>query len=265
MKPSWKKIGLIGRDNLLKSKIVPRVHSPTKRFVLKGEAGVGKTAILQWAYDLQEGKKAFVSAAVQYGTFMKQIAEQWELDMEGKKRSTDFEDAVFAEQGHSIYVDDLARATPKLLDALRVLSERHKISGAMRSGVKIKEDLKQFLWGCETIKVPKLDKKDTLRLSEKMCLELGSKLSHYKVAHYSGGLPGRIFSAASAGEIGRNQIRTASEEIDISPIFLIIIACMVIFRYFGRALDATDLTLIGGASMVLVIILRGAFMRGRER
>jgi len=261
MEPFWEKIGLMGRDNLLKSKIIPRVGSKTRRFVLKGEAGVGKTALLQWAFNHQEGKKAFVSAAVQYGTFIKQIAEQWKLSTGAK--ASEHEEAVLKEQGHAIYVDDLTRATPKMLDILRVLSDRHKVSGAMRSGVKVKEDLKQFLWGCETIKVPKLSKKDALRLSEQMCLELGSRISHFKVAHHCAGLPGRIYSAASTGEISQNQVRTLSEEIDISPVFIIMIACMVIFRYFGRALDATDLTMLGGAALVLFIILRGTFVRGK--
>ncbi len=265
MEALWHNTALIGRDKLLQSKIVPRINSRTKRFVLKGEAGVGKTALLEWALEHTEGRAALISCAMQYTSLLRTVAESWGVTTQSKRpNAAELEEEILKEMGHTLYVDDLHRATPKTLILLKTLVERHKISGALRAGIAIKEDLRQFLWSCEVIQIPRLKNYYTRQLAKKVCVHLGSKVSFQQVAHASGGLPGRIVAAATSGEIREDTVRLSSEEIDISPVLLLFAVCTVVLRVFGRTVGATDLTFIGGAAIVLMFIMRSLMQRGSK-
>jgi len=261
--PLWKEIGLIGRDNLLKRKILPRVKSQTKRFIIKGDIGVGKTALLEWAQEHTPGS-ALINCCTHYGGILDILIEAWGIETDAKKVA-EKETAVLQSAGNTLYADDLHKATPKLIAFLKVLSERNKVSGAMRSGIRIKEELKQLLWSCETYKLPRLARKDALRLSEKICLHFGARLSAVDVANAASGLPARIVNTARTGEIQRDEVRTQAEEIDIAPVFLMLAAGLMVFRYLGRVTDATDFVLLGGVGMVGLIFVRGIFQKGKEK
>ena len=187
----WKdeRIGLIGRDKLLSQKILPRINSRDKRFLLKGDAGTGKTALLEWAKENTPGKSILIRGSSTYAQIVKDIAAEWELDIEGTKL-TDYERAILSESGHTIYVDDLQKSQPKLLALLKILAERHRVCGSILAGIKTKEELKQLLWGMETLTLPRLDKKDALRLAERICIALGSRASYKDETAASRGLPG---------------------------------------------------------------------------
>jgi len=258
------KVGLIGRDKLLSQKILPRINSHDKRFLIKGDAGTGKTALLEWAQANTPGKSILIRGAATYAQIVKDIVTEWELDAEGNKL-TDYEKAILSETGHTIYIDDLHKAQPKLLALLKILAERHKVCGSILAGIKTKEELKQLLWGLETITLPRLEKQDALRLAEKVCIALGSKASFKDVAAASRGLPGRITSFAASGEVSREEIHLQSEEIDISPVLLIAGGMLVLFRVLGRATDATDLTVIGGMAMIIMLFLRVFLQKGQEK
>ena len=262
----WKneKVGLIGRDQLLAKKILPRINSRDKRFLLKGDAGTGKTALLEWCRENTPGKSMLISGSSTYATIVKDIVAEWELDPEGAKLA-DYEKAILSETGHTLYVDDIHKAQPKLLALLKILAERHRVCGSILAGIKTKEELKQILWGLETITLPRLDKHDALRLAEKVCITLGSRASFKDVAAASRGLPGRIVSFATAGEVSREEIHLQSEGIDISPVFLIAGGLLVLFRVLGRATDATDLTVIGGVAMLIMLFLRMFLQKGQEK
>lgn len=262
------KVGLIGMENSPHTraitKIFQRVKDPTKRFLVKGDAGTGKTAILEWAQANTPGKSILIRGAATYAQIVKDIVTEWELDAEGTKL-TDYEKAILSETGHTIYIDDLHKAQPKLLALLKILAERHKVCGSILTSIKTKEELKQLLWGMETITLPRMNKQEALLMAEKICVALGSKASYKDVAAASRGLPGRITSFASAGEVSREEIHLQSEEIDISPVFLIAGGLLVLFRILGRATDATDLTVIGGAAMIIMLFLRMFLQKGQEK
>lgn len=261
--PLWQQVDLIGRDRLLESKILPRIRSSEKRFALKGDAGMGKTALMQWCA-MNTPNSLLISGASTYAQIIKEITDAWGIEAESNKLP-DLEKAILSQTGRTIYVDDLHKAQPKLLALLKILAERHRVCGAILAGIKLKEELKQLLWGVETLTLPRLDKTATLRLSEKICLAFGSRASAKDVAAASQGIPGKIVSFAAAGEVARNEVLLKSEEIDIAPMFLVAGSAIVLFRLIGRATDATDLTLIGGASMVIMMLLRLFLAKGKEK
>ena len=259
----WQQVGLIGRDALLSNKLYPRMRSSEKRFVIKGDAGMGKTALMQWCAT-NTPNSLLISGANTYAQVVKEIADAWGVEADSPKLP-DLEKAILTQTGRTIYVDDLHKAQPKLIALLKILAERHRVCGALLAGIKLKEELKQLLWGVESISLPRLDKAAALRLSEKVCLAYGSKASAKDVAAASQGIPGKIVSFAAAGEVSRNEVLLKSEEIDIAPMFLVAGGAIVLFRLIGRATDATDLTLIGGASMVIMMFLRLFLSKGKER
>lgn len=259
----WQQIGLLGRDNLLTRHIHPRIRSREKRFLIRGEAGSGKTAILQWCHQ-HTPHSVLISAAGTYANIIKDMVSAWQLESESQKVA-DLEELILATTNKTIYIDDLHRANPKLIALLKTLSERHRISGSILAGVKMKEELKQVLWGMETVHLPRLEKQDALRLAEQACIALASRASFRDVAAASRGLPGRIVSFAASGEAPRDAIHLKSEEIDISPMLIIFGGVVVLMRVVGRATNATDLTLIGGGSMVIMMLLRMFLSKSKEK
>lgn len=259
-------IGLIGRDKFLKNRILPRIKSPNKRFILKGEVGVGKTAVLQWAHSTtkQITQSAFITCGSPYADILDTIITSWQVRSSGKK-AVEKEREILTSCGYVLYVDDLHRATPKLIKFLKLLNEKNKISGAMLSGVRLKEELKYLMWSCETHTLPRLKRPDALRLADRTCSYFDARLAPVQVANASRGLPGRIVNMSRSGEIQKDEVRTQSEEVNIAPLFMMMLACVVVFRYLGRAIEATDFVLVGGGSMVFLIFARSVFQKGNKR
>ncbi|MCP4024438.1 MAG: hypothetical protein GY729_21525 [Desulfobacteraceae bacterium] len=271
-KPLWQEdsITLIGRRSLLERQIKPRVNNPSLRFLLVGESGAGRTALLEAAFKICNfEKKSLISCKENHSEICKKIIADWELDVDCEKSKptvVEMEQAIFGESGHIIFVDDVQRATSaKKLDFFKVLAERHKVCGTMQKGTaraKIKPLL--GMMGKE-IKVSKLNRVNSLKMAERVCVHLSSNISHIDVANNCKGLPSKIVNFARTNEIIRNEIRSQDEEIDIAPFFLMFLACIVVFRYIGRAMQATDFVLLGGVGMVFLIFARGFLLKGRDK
>ena len=269
MRRLWcnEEITLIGRKTLLEQKIKPRVDNPNWRFFLIGERDCGKTALLEAAFDLcVRQKKTLIHASKPHAEICKQIIRDWDLETDTERKTPtviEMEAAILRTSGNVLFVDDLHRASAvKKIDFLRTLAERHKICGAVLSGAA-KENLKPLLgvMGSE-IRVPKLSRADAIKLSERVCVHLGSRLRYTAVANASKGMPGKIVAMAQANEIQRAEVRSSDEEINIAPLFLLCASCVILFRYIGRATDSSDLVLLGGVGVVFLIFLRAIFMRG---
>ena len=260
-------ITLIGRKTLLERQIKPRVDNPNLRFILVGERDSGRTALLEAAFDLCQLKKTLIHAGKAHSEICKQIIRDWNIETDTERKNptvVEMEKAILQTTGHALFIDDLHRSSAvKKIDFFRTLADRHKVCGNILSGV-VKENLKPLLskMGSE-IKIPKLSRPDALKMAERVCLNLGSRLSHPDVANASKGLPGRIVSMALAYEIQRYEIRSSDEEIDIAPFFLLLAACVVAFRYIGRATNASDFVLLGGIGVVGLIFMNAIFKKGR--
>ena len=264
----WRTIGLIGRDNQLKKDIRPRLNN-NKPFVLQGKRGTGKTALLEWCYDYTKEKKAITSAGKTVRECLLDICQQWKLEIcnedgkpqpKSKWKTAWMERAIYASRGYKLFLDDLDRATPALLRRLKPMRDRHILVGAASPPLK-KEDAKRLVWGISKIDVKPLQKPDALRLADLIVGHLASPESPHDLANIAQGCPGRIVAAVK-GEIEKETLRTDGEEIDISPIFLLGIACLMIVRYAAIGLDSTSLYLLGGVGMGLAVFARFLLFRG---
>ena len=258
----WKKIGMTGRDGILKRKIYPRVRTE-KPFILVGPAGIGKTALLEWAFRHAKGRKAFLNCSMTVKENMREICRGWELevlDEDGKKKGVTkaslalLERAAFKSAPGLIFLDELERATPALLRRLKALYERHTIIAAGKPPFR-KEDIKRLTWGMAEIKVPPLGAGARITLADQVTRHFGSTVSASEIASASRGYPGRIV-AMSRGEVETRSARVSGEEVDLSPVFLLAICSLVAVRYIAVGLGSTDLYIIGGLGMGL-----GAFAR----
>ena len=266
----FRKIGMIGRDQLLKKEIYPRCQGKKAPFLLQGLRGVGKTAVLRWAY--QEGKepKAFISATYGVKENLVTIAREWGLEVVdgekkiplGRAKMADLEDVILKQREGSIYIDDIQSSTPAFLRRFKVWRERFTVYCA---GVPpfSKEELKRNLWGLKKIEVDPVEKKYRLEVAQKACEYYGSRQVPAEVAHNSRGYPGRIIAMAQ-GTIEVEAQRVKGEELDLSPVLLIVIVGIVMFRFIGRGMDDTALYLLGGLGMAAAILFRFFLYRGMK-
>lgn len=258
-------IGLVGRRSLLERRIKPRVNNNSLRFILSGSRNVGKTALLEAAFDICTNKKCLINAGRPFKSILEQLISDWGISIPGDSKKPTVEimkSALLSCSGHTLFIDDLHKTSSvSKIDFFRTLADRHKIHGAILSGAG-KENLKPLLSKLgKEIYIPPLNRQDSLKLAKKISIELGSSLSHIDISNACHGLPGRIMTMANTNEIQRNEIRSKDEEIDISPLFLLLICCLVIFRYVGRAQDATDYVLLGGMALVIILFARYFFQR----
>lgn len=258
----WRTIGLIGRDRLLEREILPRAKGRKAGFLLQGAQGVGKTAVLEWAFDHAPGPKALISASHTIKENLTRIVSSWGLTVivEGrpvkpyKATVIQLEQTVNQCSAGWIFVDDIQAATPTFLRRLKVWRERYVIycAGTPPFG---REALKRILWGLKAIDIRPLNKPDRERLARLACTRIGSAQGPRELAHASRGVPARLIAMAR-GEIEDRTPRAAGEELDLSPVLLLVLAGVMAVRYIGIGLGETDLYLLGGLGMGVAMFVR---------
>lgn len=267
----WQQTGLIGRDRLLEREIYPRAKAKKPPFLLVGQRGVGKTAVLEWAFGQADGNKALLSASTPMRESMLQIVKAWGLKVldEDKEINPDrakiahLETAIMREEQGTLFVDDISSAPPAFLRRFKVWRERFTVHATGVPPFK-KEELKRCLWGLKEIKVHPLSQIDRKRLAKRVCAAVGADKPPSDIAMASRGLPGRI-TAMTQGEIEETAPRVAGEELDLSPVLLLGVSGLVICRYAGIGLNETALYLIGGMGMGMALFLRFILMRGMKK
>ena len=264
----WQETGLLGRDRLLNLEIYPRARGKKPPFLLTGPLGVGKSGIFEWAYQNANGRKALVSAAFTVKEILVGVCLGWGLSLErdGKKLRPEratisiLEHAVMQQEEGKIFLDDIQRSTPALLRRLKVWRERFTVYGC---GVPPfnKEELKRLLWGLKEISVGPLDEADRLKLAQRVCINIGSDKSPLEISQASRGFPGRIVAMA-LGEVEHASPRVRGEEVDLSPVLILLLVGVVALRYIGIGLSDTSLYILGGLGMGAVIFFRFFLWRG---
>jgi hypothetical protein len=266
----FRQLGMIGRDGILNKEIYLRCKGKKAPFLLSGYRGIGKTAILQWAYEHGKEPKAFISATYSVKENLLKIAEKWNLEIQDgdktipltRAKLSDLENAILKQREGAIYIDDIQRATPALLRRFKVWRERFNIFCAGVPPFK-KEELKRNLWGFYEIKIKPIDKEHRLEIAQKACEFFGSTESPTEIAHNSRGYPGRIIAMAK-GTVDVETQRVKGEELDLSPVLLVLVVGLIIFKFVGRGLDDTALYILGGVGMGFAVFIRFFLYRGMK-
>jgi hypothetical protein len=266
----FRELGMIGRDAILQKEIYGRCKGRKAPFFLSGIRGVGKTAILRWAYENGKEPKAFISATYGVKENLLKIAKKWNLEIKdgdkkislARAKLSDLENAILKQNAGNIYIDDIQRATPALLRRFKVWRERFSVFCA---GVPPfnKEELKRNLWGFRRIEIKPLEQKYRLEFAQKACQFYGSIHLPTEIAHNSRGYPGRIIAMAK-GEIDIETQRVKGEELDLSPVLLLLIVAVVALRFIGRGIDDTALYILGGLGVSFAIFLRFFLYKGMQ-
>ena len=264
----WRKTKLLGRDNLLSTQIRPRLRE-RKGFMLTGQHGIGKTALLEWSAEHATGKVALVSATWTVKEIMVKICKDWGLEVkndDGEVISSSrwqiamMERVILAQTGNWIMIDDIHQITPAVLRRLKILRDRCLIVGAGVPPFR-REELRRMIWGLPEIKIKLLDRETLTRIALKIAPLVQSRTPVPDAVHASRGIPGQLIHALH-GEVTPETAKTKGEEIDISPVLLLVLVSIMCTRYIAISLESTSLYILGGLGMGMGLIFRFFLFKG---
>lgn len=253
-------IRLIGRDHLLSREIYPRLNKD-KSFILFGQAGIGKTALLQWSCDhYSGGHKAYFSCCDRYGDCVKRIAAALEIEGASKKSLAVLEREILGSNAKAtLFIDNIEEIKPQMINFLKAVPEWIKFYAS--KDPKLKENFKPCVWSVKRIHVKPLSKDDTRSLVAFAIQQTGSVIDAESVVDAVKGIPGRIW-ACCRGEVLRDDDHVKGEEINILPALIVFsVAGFIALRYTGKAAGHTDWYLVGGVGMGLALVVRFLFAK----
>ena len=244
---------IIGRDNLLAKEIYPRINK-NKPFCLVGQRGIGKTVILNWAYEHYAGKKILVNCGETYGHIIKQIASEQKTEDRSKKTINDLERDVVKGEKIALFVDEIEKATPKLIRLFKALNELWPIYFA---GLEpFREEIKVLLWGKQKIRLNPINKQHRRKLAEACIKETGSLTDVNTLVNVARGIPARAWAIARGEPVKNDNERVEGEEINIAPMLLLGLAFAVIMRYVSRETGEKELYILGSIIMGMAVVIR---------
>jgi hypothetical protein len=246
---------LIGRDNLLKREILPRLKSSTP-FILVGQKGIGKTELLKWAYCNYQGNKVYVSCNETRGEIVKRIAKKLDITVNKKKVAELEQEVLKSHTKVAVFIDDLENSSPKQAIFFTHLGNWNTVYLA---GVgQFKERVKKLLWGKQKIRVKPIHRKYRLKLGTYVAKNLGCMVSPEDIANQSKGVPGRAWALGKGQVIRDADERVEGEEINIAPVMLVGVVAIMITRYIAMGTGERDLYVIAGIGMACSYLLRYA-------
>lgn len=262
----WQEIGLVGRDRLLAREIFPRIRGKG-RFFITGQRGIGKTAVLEWAYQNTLGTKALVSAALTPRDFLIELCLQLkiepnlgehELSIERKlsrmTRQSLEKLLIQADVKGNIFIDELERMKPTMIKILPFLIRQHCV---FLAGVPpFRDEVRKFLWGAVEITLTRLDRKSSFRIAEKASQKIGKMVDFEAIVNASEGIPGKLIQMALGEVEWKRPTRMKEEEVNIAPVLLLVISVAIFFRYISIGMDSLDFYILSGLGIGLTVFLR---------
>jgi len=243
-------MNIYGQDELLKQ-LIFLVKNQTP-FQLVGSQGIGKTTILKWIAENCHIRAVYVSCGETRSEWLKEIATRTGME---EKKPAEIQKAL--ELGKverfALFVDDLRQIKPQMIQLIKSLKNCY----ICYAGETDREEAKRILWGLKEIIIRRLDKKasedlavDALKDSDRKGLDIN------RIIQNSAGNPQMIISQINGVETDTMN-KDKREEINILPFIIAVFVCSIIaMRYIGRAVNETDMYLIGGMGIGVALIIR---------
>ncbi|HIQ37399.1 MAG TPA: ATP-binding protein [Desulfocapsa sulfexigens] len=266
----WRQINLLGRDRVLSEKIRPRLREK-RGFLLTGQHGIGKTALLEWSAEQAVGKVAFVSATWTVKEIMMAICLGWKLEIKNndgvvvsksKYQVAWMEQEILQQSGCWLFVDDIHLVQPSVIRRLKILRDRCHIVAAGVPPFK-KEELRRLLWGLADIRIKPLPKAELTRIATLVAPLVASRTPVPEAVNAARGNPGQLMHAMR-GEVTPDTAKVKGEEIDISPVLMLVLVCVMCTRYIAIGLESTSLYMLGGLGMGLGLVFRFFLFKGMK-
>ncbi len=243
---------IIGRDRLLEREILPRVMN-RKGFLLVGQRGIGKSTILEWAYNQCDRKKVLVSCMNTYGDIIKSMAKELEITI-AKKKVSEIEEEVMKGERVSVFLDDCNKMTPK--QAL-FFTSYNEVSNIYMAGLEpVREEAKRIVWGKKKLRVHPIAKEKRREMGEFIVGSTGSSIALNTIANESKGVPARAWAIARGEYVRDEEERVEGEEVNIAPALMLAVGGIMVMRYIAVGMGEKDLYILGGICMGLAYFLR---------
>jgi hypothetical protein len=268
----WQKVGLLGRDKLLMNEVRPKLREK-RGFVLTGQHGVGKTALLEWCKKHIPDNVSFVSASWTIKEILQHICIDWQVEIlddngavlpKSKWQVLDMYNAILALSGNWLIIDDIHQAAPAMIRKLKPFRDRFVFICAGILPFR-KDELKRLLYGLKYVDVKPIENKDMFRIAEISAPLLKTDIPISDAVHAARGIPAYLFNIFN-GEVTPEAIRTDIEEIDISPVLMIGLVFVMALRYIAKGYeDSTGMVMTGGLGMAVALIFRFYLFKGMRK
>ena len=154
---------LIGRDNILTRTIYPRVKEK-RGLLITGQRGMGKSAILNWAYEKYEGTKCQISARDPYGQILREIGKELKVDGVSRHRVHEVEKEIIKTGNNvGLFIDDIEAATPRLMMFLKAVAGRWQLY--MSGNEPFRDEMKPILWGKTKVEIEAVSREERQKLA----------------------------------------------------------------------------------------------------
>jgi hypothetical protein len=171
-------------------------------------------------------------------------------------------------------IDNVDGITTKGMKCIELLKDHFTIVTTARSVPISKAN---FLWNFEQVKIENLSRTESLELIHRLSYNLDIEdfeLYRNHIYDQSNGNPRVIFELCERYRkeivITDDTIRSirhigALEEIDMSFIVVLILACIAVLRYTSREIGGENLRFIGGIALVLLMLTRYFLSRTKRK
>lgn len=173
-----------------------------------------------------------------------------------------------------LLIDSVDRITPRAVKALEELKDTFTIITSAR---EIPINKSSFLWNFEIMKIEPLKRTFALELIQKLSYDLQVEdydLFKNHIWEQSNGNPRVIYELVEryrkepviTTEVVREITHFGSKkEIDMSMLIILFLASLAVLRYLSHEVDNESMRFIGGAAMVLLVLLRYFFKFTKRR
>ena len=262
---------LIGPTGTGKKSLLDAVLSEKKILTLDDTSGIKKSLIYLLLYLYKNNLES-----VHYVIFGKFDLDTTETKLSRQTIGTLCEEIkkVSAKKEYILKIRSIENINPSSMKTIELLKDHFIIITAAKE-IPINKD--SFLWNFEKIKIGNLSRTDSFFLIHKLSYDLDIEdydLYRNHIMEQTDGNPRAIVEMVERyrreplllSEVIRSVThRGPISEIDFSFVVIIFIASLAIFRYMTSEFDNPGLRVIGGLSMILLLLSRSIFSRTKRK